>query len=399
MNDKWANGVAKKFNRTYNLGLTWDDIHSEINYSVSCVCDRIERKKVKFDWNDDEQVLKYFRYILRTKFCNLAKKKKKCQAEIQLDDVGWENIIYKEKDISHYQVIKSLQDEKIYNYILNNCIGGTAQEKVHKAYKRFGQIAIQLIYRCKWAIKIKERTKKEAIMPDSDAFKGLYVVDIEWLRHLMGDIKGSLEKEKVLEFTKNYDTPFGRRVTKWVQTGMNIIEGDDCFSRGFEQDHNKCMGCSDREDCYKAMQWRIENQTEVKGIDKDFKERVETEPPEAVKKASPKTKTVGLDLKDVTSKKEVIMSKEKQEKESPYLETFNKEMGSQLTKGGNFRKNKVMFLIGVKNTLRIHLKPKDERIKKIESIGERKDTKSNTIIVVAADKVVDAIPQIKSILE
>lgn len=177
MNDKWANGVAKKFNRTYNLKMTWDEIHSEINYCVVRVCNRIERKKVIFDWNDNEQVLKYFRFTVRSKFCDIAKKKIKSQVEIQLDEPAWENIIYKEKDISHYQVIKSLQDEKIYKYILNNCIGGTAQEKIHKVYKRFGQVAIQLIYRCKLAVRygrVEKSPRKEVILNENK--KGGYCV-------------------------------------------------------------------------------------------------------------------------------------------------------------------------------------------------------------------------------
>lgn len=167
--------------------MTPDDIKSEIYYCVAIVNDRIENRLVKFDWGDSEQVLKYFRYTVRSAMC---RKIKKLTTELFYYSDG-ELKKYRDNPLIDFsslcgyeidfpcetvnsptprEIIKGLTQKKIYNYVMRLYKKNTEKSLIaDKVILKFGKRGVSLLLNLKYLyVKKSPRIENRGLYAGTD---------------------------------------------------------------------------------------------------------------------------------------------------------------------------------------------------------------------------------------
>ena len=184
MSDNWAWAVACKFNHIYNMGMTRDDIQSEINEVITRLYRKIEQRQLNFTFDDDVQVLKYFRFSVRTHFCTVARKHKMHQHVLTYDDLFWNQQVAPPKTPPSFDVIQSThRDRAILRYCLQLNKASRIRRYIspeqriyinlNRIHRRFGDYGVGLIYRCYRAVYWRDNLTPKQIVPKLNLAKGV----------------------------------------------------------------------------------------------------------------------------------------------------------------------------------------------------------------------------------
>lgn len=301
LNDRWCWGIAWKFNKTYQLRLTQQEIYSEIACVYVEMYTRIKRKKVKITLDDYTQTLKYFRYSVRSHFCDIAYvKKKKGWREIPTDPAKVIGIYNKSIPLKYFndKVIRTATQKTIYRFILNINKTTKPSTRIKKIYEKFGKSGIDLILKCRWAVDIKKRRNK---MAEENII--LSKEEMSWMDHCMKEKLKAAEKrtpdafakDVILKYAMKQDSAFWRRVIRWIKNGMQIDHKKSCFSHRHDDDELICQSCVIAPECKKAMKLRLIEEGE---------EYIPSEPKTSKKlskESLEQARTVGLNLRDATT--------------------------------------------------------------------------------------------------
>lgn len=271
MNDKYAWALGLRFGK--KLHMDYDEIKSEIYYIVAKVNDMIEQRKVKFDYSDEEDVLKYYRYSVRSRFFRLLRYKSQ---ECQLADYEWDYLNYRKWvcDLGPKKVVSRLCNRKMYNYIINNSTKQVQQNLVN-GYRKFGKKFIVLLYRC---LCVDEKCGRRIAMKVR-----LTNNELKWLCYLVGKEKVDdlfSNVGDVKKYASSCDTPFKRRVLEWINSGMEVDEDvvNDCFGYGYDsndkEDCGRCVIATGIDGCKEATEFNINKfEKEIKEDTMKNKER------------------------------------------------------------------------------------------------------------------------------
>lgn len=138
--DDYSWKIAKLFNLKYGLCNTDDDMLSEISMVAIKVAQSIDGGKVKFKWEDEEQVLKYFRISVKNRYCRLVKNK--IREEIKMERFRQSKEI--EDDIKQREnLLNSICEGEMYRHI-KYLVSIKRKDALEDAYQKYGIEGIRM---------------------------------------------------------------------------------------------------------------------------------------------------------------------------------------------------------------------------------------------------------------